>query len=144
MCVCVSQSEWCMSVYEKSLNWCIWQENLSIVHLDDFISDITNDVMGDIICSLKRYIRGGIRFHGTQHSMISLCIHLFGSGTVHWSSGNYLLLLLLSLVGEFIQFDQFILKCILYDGIIKYFVLIIQGINHIGITQSGYKMYGKL
>ena len=65
----------------------------------------------------------------------------FGSGTVHWSSGSYLLLLLAS---EFIQFDWFILKCIVYDGISEYFVLIIQDINHIGITQSGYKMYGKL
>ena len=61
----------------------VWQENLSILDLDDIISDVTNDVMDDIICSLKSYIRGGIRFHGTQHSMISLSIHQFGSGTVH-------------------------------------------------------------
>ena len=74
--------------------------------------------------------------------MISLSIHQFGDGTVHWSSGNYLLLL--SIVSEFVQFDQFILKCILDDGIIKYFILIMHGINHIGITQSGYKTYGKL
>ena len=73
--------------------------------------------------------------------MISLSVHWFGSGTGYWSSGNYLLLLLAS---EFIWFDQFILKCILYDGIIEYFDLIMQGINHIGMTQSGYKMYGKL
>ena len=45
---------------------------------------------------------------------------------------------------NFIQFDQFILECIGYDGIIKYFVLIMQGINDIGITQSEYKTYGKL
>ena len=36
--------------------------------------------MDDVICSLKSYIRGGIRFHDTQHSMISLSIHQFGSG----------------------------------------------------------------
>ena len=35
------------------------------------------------------------------------------------------------------------IKCILNDGI-KCFVLIMQGVNHIGITQSGYKTYGKL
>ena len=31
-----------------------------------------------------------------------------------------------------------------YDGIIKYFDLMMQGINHIGMTQRGYKTYGKL
>ena len=28
--------------------------------------------------------------------------------------------------------------------ILNVFVLIMQGVNHIGITQSGYKTYGKL
>ena len=38
--------------------------------------------MDDVIHSLKSYIyiRGSDRFHGTQHSMISLSIHRFGSG----------------------------------------------------------------
>ena len=47
------------------------------------LDDIVNDIMDDVICSLKSYIRGSDRFHGTQHSMISLSIHQFGSGTVH-------------------------------------------------------------
>ena len=124
-------------VYEKSLKWCIWQEKLSILNLDDIINDVTSDIMDDVIHSLKSYIRRGVRFHGAQHRMISLSIHRFGSGTVHWSSGNYLLLLLL--VSEFISFDQFIMECLwsLYADVIKNFVLIIQGIDHIGITQSG-------
>ena len=50
-----------------------------MLNLDDIISDI----MDDVIRSLKSYIRGGIRFYGTQHSMISLSINRFGSGTVH-------------------------------------------------------------
>ena len=36
--------------------------------------------MDDIIHSFKSYIRGSDSFHGTQHSMISLSIHRFGSG----------------------------------------------------------------
>ena len=144
MCMHVSQSEWCMSglweifkmvcLVGKPFNTQSWWHH-QWCH---------NDVMDDIICSLKSYIMGGVRFHGTQHSMISLSIHWFGSRTVHWSSGNYLLLL--SLVSEFIWLDQFIMECLLslYDDVIKNFVLIIQGIDHIGITQSGYKMYGKL
>ena len=101
-----------------------------------------NDIMNGIIHSLKSYIRGSGRFYGTQHSMISLSIHQFGSRTVHWSPGNYLSLLFL--VSGFIQFDWYILECIEYDGIIKYFVLIMQGINHIGMTQSGYKTCDKM
>ena len=54
-----------------------------MLNSDDIIHDIINDVMDDVICSLKSYIRGSIRFHGTQHSMISLSTHQFGSGTVH-------------------------------------------------------------
>ena len=34
-----------------------------------------NDIMDDIICSLRSYIKGSDRFYGTQHSMISLSIH---------------------------------------------------------------------
>ena len=103
---------------------------------------LSNDITNGIICPLESYIKGSNRFYGTQHSMISQSIHRFGSGTMHWSSGNYLSLLVL--VSEFTRFDQFILECIEYDGIIKYFVLIMQGRNHIGMTQSGYKMCGKL
>ena len=36
--------------------------------------------MDDVIHSLKSYIRGSIKFNGTQHSMISVSIHQFGSG----------------------------------------------------------------
>ena len=39
-----------------------------------------NDVMDDVIHSIKSYIKGSNRFHGTQHNMISLSIHQFGSG----------------------------------------------------------------
>ena len=49
-------------------------------YLDDIISDVINDVMDDVKHSLKSYIRGSDRFNGTQHSMISLSIHQFGSG----------------------------------------------------------------
>ena len=91
---------------------------------------LSSNIMSGIMHSLKSYIKGSDKFYGTQHSMISLGIHWFGSGTVHWSSGNYPSILFL--VSEFIQFDQFILECIEYDGIIKCFVLIMQGINHIG------------
>ena len=36
---------------------CIKQENLSILDPDDIISDVTNDVMDDVIHSLDSYIR---------------------------------------------------------------------------------------
>ena len=54
---------------------------------------------------MMSYIKGSDRFHGTQHSMVSLSIHQFGSdpGSGTWSSGNYLLSLYL--VSEFIWFD---------------------------------------
>ena len=91
---------------------------------------LSNDIMSVVMHSLKSYINGSNRFYGTQHTMIYLSIHQFGSETVHWSSGNYLSLLFL--VSEFIRFDPSILECVEYDGIIKYFVLIMQGINHIG------------
>ena len=39
------------------------------------LNDIINGIMDDVIHSLKSYIRGSDRFHGTQHSMISLSIH---------------------------------------------------------------------
>ena len=55
-------------------------EKLSILNLDDIISDVINDIMDDVIHCLKSYIRGSNRFYGTQHSMISLSIHRFGSG----------------------------------------------------------------
>ena len=44
---------------------------------------LLNDVMNDVMHSLKSYIKGSDRFYGTQHSMISLSINQFGSGTVH-------------------------------------------------------------
>ena len=44
---------------------------------------LSDDIMNGIIHSLESYIKGSDRFYGTQHSMISLSIYRFGSGTVH-------------------------------------------------------------
>ena len=103
------------------------------------LGDVINDIINDIIHSLKSYIRGSAKFLGTQHSMISMGMHQFGSGLCT----DPQVIILLSLASEFIQFDQFMVKCILNDGI-KCFVLIMQGVNHIGITHCWYKTYGKL
>ena len=42
------------------------------------MSSMTSWMMSYI--PVKRYIKGNDKFHGTQHSMISLSIHRFGSG----------------------------------------------------------------
>ena len=52
------------------------QENLSLLNL----CDVNDDVIGDVICSLKSYIRGSAEFFGTQHSLISMRIYPFVSG----------------------------------------------------------------
>ena len=44
------------------------------------LCEINDDVVGDVICSLKSYIRGSAEFFGTQHSLISMSIHQFVSG----------------------------------------------------------------
>ena len=98
------------------------------------------DVIDDIIHSLKSYIRGSTKFLGTQHSMISMSIHWFGSGLC---TDPQVIIYYYHLLVNLFNFNRFVVKCILYDGI-KCFVLIMQGVNHIGITQSGYRMYGKL
>ena len=72
--------------------------------------------------------------------MISMSIHQFGSGLC---IDPLVIIYYYHLLVNLFDLIDLYLKSILYDGI-KCFVLIIQGANHIGITQSGYKTYGKL
>ena len=46
-------------------------KNISLLDLCDIIDDIINDV----IHSLKCYIKGSSEFIGTQHSLISMSIY---------------------------------------------------------------------
>ena len=44
------------------------------------LGDVIEDIIDDIIHSLKSYIKGSAEFFGTQHSLISMSIHQFFSG----------------------------------------------------------------
>ena len=72
--------------------------------------------------------------------MISMSIHRFVSGLC---TDPQVIIYYYHLLVNLLDLNQLVVKFILNDGI-KCFVLIMQGVNHIGITQSGYKAYGKL
>ena len=42
--------------------------------------DVIDDIIDDVIHSLKSYINGHAEFFGTQHSLISMSIHWFVRG----------------------------------------------------------------
>ena len=68
------------------------------------LCDVNDDIIVDIIHSLKSYIRGCAEFISTQHSLISMSIHWFVSGlctdpqvTVYYVYYYYLLMNLFDL-----------------------------------------------
>ena len=90
-------------IYEELLILVFLAENLSILNLDDIISNVINDIMNDIIHYLKSYVR----------EVIGSMVH--NTAWFHWVYINSVVdcalilrhYLLLSLASEFIWFISF-------------------------------------